>query len=152
MLPPGFNGLAVIGFHLQKVGLNERNKLLGGDEPLRDLPRREPALFVEQLPSFLRNALYAGFDRHTAGPPQQFEHLDAPQIDAGLYTNLYPAFGQGFQQRPVRQKNLVDEVHIFDSGSDQPINLSQDGFERALAIVIAEVVFSAENTMIGATA
>src|SRR5690606_3016576 len=55
---------------------------------------------------------------------------------------------QGFQQRRVRQEDLIDEVDIFHSLRDETVEFFENHRQRTLAIAIAEVVLGTKRTMV----
>ena len=128
--------------------MNERDARPRVDETLGDSLGREAAVLVEEIPAALADALDAGFNRHTSRAAEEVEHLVIPEIDARLDADPHVARCQREQQVAIREKNLVDEVHVLDAEPDQTIELGEDRRERTLAIAVPEIVLRAEAAVV----
>ena len=96
-------------------------------------------------------ALDAGFDRDAARRPQEVEHVGLPEVDAGLDAERDGAGHQRFEQRPLRQEDLVDEIDVSDALGHEAVDLDQQRVEIALPVFVAEVDLGAERAMVRAT-
>ena len=75
-----------------------------------------------------------------------------PQIDARLDADFDMALCQRFQQFDAWEKNLIDEIDIFNALREQRVDLVKNNRQRPLAIAVAEIVFGAKGPMLGAPA
>src|SRR3569832_1626916 len=149
---PRLDVLRLIGARIEQTRLHERHGLARMYETHRELRGAETALFVDEFAAFFRDTLDARFDGDAARGTEQGEHVRFPQIDARLHAELDVAFAQGLKQRPVRQKDFVDEIDIPDALRDEVIDLLEHHVHLTFAIDVSMILLGAERSGVGATA
>ena len=121
-------------------------------QPAGQFLGRQAAVFIEPVAALRRQALDPCLDRDAAGGAEQFEHVLAPQIDAGLHPELHRPLPDGLKQFAPRQEDFIDKIDVARAGCDQPVQFFEDGGEGAAAVAVAEVFLRAERAVIGAAA
>ena len=112
---PLLHDIVIVLGHFDEIGLHERDVAPRLDKPVSKCSGIEPASLVERLAAFRCQAFHSGFDRDAAGAAEQLERLRFPQIDPRLDAELDAEADEALQQRLVGQKNLVDEINVFDA-------------------------------------
>ena len=141
----------VVARDLEEVGLDERHGPAGMDQPFGEIFGRHAAALVERRTALDRETLDPGFDRDAARRPQEVEHVRLPEIDAGLDAEFDRAGHQRFEQRPLRQEDLVDEIDVSCALGHEAVDLDQHGVEIALPVFVAKIDLGAERAMVRAT-
>ena len=150
LFAPALDREGIVGGRLDQVGLHERYVLLGEDQPLGQLGGVDPAVLVEGVAPLWRQAFDPGFDRDAAGSTQELDHCRLPQIDPGLHAEGHLASDQGFEQRPVGQEDLIDEVEVLHALFEQAVDLGQERIEIAPAVAVAKQFLGAERAVVRA--
>ncbi len=115
----------VVARDFEEVRLDERHGPAGVDQPFGEVFGRHAAALVERCTALDGETLDAGFDRDAARRSQEVEHVGLPEIDAGLDAEFDGAGHQRFEQRPLRQEDLVDEVDVSDALGHEAVDLGQ---------------------------
>src|SRR5204863_1656937 len=116
------------------------------------LLRLHAAVLVQLSAPLDAEAFDARLDRHATGSPQQLDELRLPEIEPRLDPETDPSLLDQLQKLSIRQKDLIDEIYVFDALLDETVQLFGNHIERTATIAIAKIDLRAEGTVIGAAA
>src|SRR5690554_1604570 len=121
-------------------------------QELRQLFIVQLAALVKRFPAFDAETFHPRLDRNAAGATEKLDQIRLPQINARLHAELNRPLNQSFQQVATRQKDLVDEVEVGHSLSDQRVYLREYLCKFTLPVGIAIIDFRTETAGEGAAA